>query len=92
MRARHFIVACGGIENARLLLASDDVATTGVGNVNDLVGRYFMDHLYDSVGSLLVSARPDRLLQQYAQITSTNPAHPLSGDEPVPFQAELCVS
>ena len=76
VRARHFIVACGGIENARLLLASDDVATTGVGNVNDLVGRYFMDHLYDSVGSLLVSARPDRLLQQYAQITSTNPAHP----------------
>ena len=92
VRARHFIVACGGIENARLLLASDDVATTGVGNVNDLVGRYFMDHLYDSVGSLLVSARPDRLLQQYAQITSTNPAHPLSGDEPVPFQAALCVS
>ena len=91
VRARHFIVACGGIENAfaRWL---DDVATSGVGNVNDLVGRYFMDHLYDSVGSLLVSARPDRLLQQYAQMTLDKSGSPLSGDEPVPFQAALCVS
>ena len=92
VRARHFVVACGGIENARLLLASDDIATSGAGNSRDLVGRYFMDHLYDAVGSLLVSARPDRLLQQYAQITPKDPAHPLFGREPVPFQAALCAS
>ncbi len=42
--ARQYVLACGGIENARLLLNSDDVRPNGVGNDNDLVGRYFMDH------------------------------------------------
>lgn len=42
--ARHFVLAMGGIENARMLLLSDDVHTTGLGNRNDLVGRFFMDH------------------------------------------------
>jgi choline dehydrogenase-like flavoprotein len=44
VRARHYVVACGSIHNARLLLASNSVAATGVGNANDLVGRYFMEH------------------------------------------------
>ena len=44
VRARHYVVACGSIHNARLLLASNSVAAKGVGNANDLVGRYFMEH------------------------------------------------
>ena len=44
VRPRHIVVACGGIENARLLLASNDVIAAGVGNQNDLVGRFFADH------------------------------------------------
>ncbi len=39
-----FVLATGGIENARLLLASNNVQAAGLGNANDLVGRYFMDH------------------------------------------------
>lgn len=42
--ARLFVVATGGIENARLLLASNQVFGAGLGNQNDLVGRFFMDH------------------------------------------------
>jgi choline dehydrogenase-like flavoprotein len=42
--ARIFVLATGGIENARLLLASNKVQPCGLGNGNDLVGRYFMDH------------------------------------------------
>jgi choline dehydrogenase-like flavoprotein len=38
------VLAAGAIENARLLLASDDVMKTGIGNGNDLVGRFFADH------------------------------------------------
>ncbi len=38
------VLAAGAVENARLLLASDDVMKTGVGNGNDLVGRFFADH------------------------------------------------
>ncbi|RDJ98641.1 FAD-dependent oxidoreductase [Paraburkholderia lacunae] len=39
-----FVLATGGIENARLLLASNNVQAAGLGNGNDLVGRFFMDH------------------------------------------------
>jgi choline dehydrogenase-like flavoprotein len=44
IRARMFVVACGGIESARLLLASDCVEPAGIGNRHDVVGRYFQDH------------------------------------------------
>jgi len=44
VRARHFVLACGGIENARLLLMSDSVESNGIGNQFDQVGRYFMEH------------------------------------------------
>ena len=42
--ARFFILATGGIENARLLLASNKVEEAGLGNRHGLVGRFFMDH------------------------------------------------
>lgn len=43
--ARSAVVCCGAIETARLLLASDSADPRGVGNVHDLVGRYFQEHL-----------------------------------------------
>jgi choline dehydrogenase-like flavoprotein/nucleoside-diphosphate-sugar epimerase len=43
------VVCAGGIENARLLLSSDDVVAQGLGNDNDLVGRFLMDHPRTSV-------------------------------------------
>jgi len=42
--ARTFVLAAGGLENARLLLASTAQNESGVGNENDLVGRYYLDH------------------------------------------------
>lgn len=50
--ARQFVLACGGIENARLLLISNKVQKAGLGNANDLVGRYFADHARVHVGSV----------------------------------------
>jgi choline dehydrogenase-like flavoprotein len=44
VRPRFVVLACGGMENARLLLASNDVMKTGIGNQNDLVGRFFADN------------------------------------------------
>jgi choline dehydrogenase-like flavoprotein len=38
------VLAAGGLENARLLLASDRQMKEGVGNANGLVGRFFMEH------------------------------------------------
>ena len=45
VRAKYFILACCSIQNARLLLASNQQAPRGLGNDHDLVGRYFMEHL-----------------------------------------------
>jgi choline dehydrogenase-like flavoprotein len=44
VKPRVTVLACGGMENVRLLLASNDVRPTGVGNQNDLVGRFFADN------------------------------------------------
>jgi len=42
--ARYYVLACGAIENARLLLVSNSVEPAGVGNRHDVVGRFFMEH------------------------------------------------
>lgn len=44
IRARLFVIACGGIETPRLLLASRSWFHQGVGNESGNVGRYFSDH------------------------------------------------
>ena len=45
------MLCCGGVENARLLLASNRLLPKGVGNQNDLVGRFLMDHIDCPIGS-----------------------------------------
>lgn len=52
VHAKQFILATGGIENARLLLLSDDVMKCGLGNQNDMVGRFFMEHPKISTGEI----------------------------------------
>ena len=64
IRARHFVLACGGIENARLLLLSNSTVPQGLGNERDLVGRYFMDHPTGKLGTL-VSNASHRLTRPY---------------------------
>ena len=44
-RARTYVLAAGGIENARLLLASNADRPEGVGNTSGWVGRCFQGHV-----------------------------------------------
>lgn len=52
VRATHFVLAAGGLEIPRLLLASNRQVPAGVGNGRDLVGRFYMDHPKDMQGRL----------------------------------------
>jgi choline dehydrogenase-like flavoprotein len=53
--AKQFVLAVGGLEVARLLLASRDVQTRGIGNTRDVVGRYYMCHLAGTTGALTIN-------------------------------------
>lgn len=55
--ARVYAVCCGGIETARLLLASDRVEPHGLGNKHDLVGRFFQEHIHMQLGELRTTQR-----------------------------------
>ena len=57
-RAAHYVLAAGGLEVARLLLASRDVQAPGIGNRHDVVGRYYMCHLAGTIGALKVLKPP----------------------------------
>lgn len=82
IRARNYVLACGGIENARLLLLSNSTMPNGLGNDHDLVGRYFMDHPSGKLGTLFTDA-PDPLTRPYDRS---------GGKGPAPAFPELCLS
>jgi choline dehydrogenase-like flavoprotein len=42
--AKAFVLATGALENARLLLLSNQQRPAGLGNDHDLVGRHFLEH------------------------------------------------
>lgn len=51
VRARIVVLATGGIENARMLLATGE--GPGLGNEHDLVGRYFAERLSTHAGHIV---------------------------------------
>ena len=60
VQAATTVIAAGGIENARLLLASRRHQPCGIGNTHDLVGRFFADHLHVPIGRLQPRLRRHR--------------------------------
>jgi len=50
VNAKKTAIACGALENARLLLAARDVLPEGIGNKLDLVGRYYQSHRFGVCG------------------------------------------
>lgn len=63
VQARHYVLACGALQNARLLLASTQQMPQGLGNAHDVVGRYFMEHLEIASGALVIA--PGTPMQLY---------------------------
>lgn len=65
VRCRRFVLACGGLENPRLLLQPSAERPRGIGNEHDLVGRYFMDHPVVK-GAMFQPSLPVEALQRIA--------------------------
>jgi choline dehydrogenase-like flavoprotein len=63
--ANTYVLACGGLENARLLLASRHQCPNGIGNEHDNVGRYYMAHLYGILGWIELRAPDDGFVYGY---------------------------
>ncbi len=59
VRARHYVVAAGGIGAARLLLASDDVEPGGVGGRSGWLGRGYMGHLKGAIADIVLTGLDD---------------------------------
>lgn len=63
--ARYFVLAAGGLENPRILLAARNSAhPEGLGNNADQVGRYFMEHPH-ARGARIFSAQPEKLFAAF---------------------------
>jgi choline dehydrogenase-like flavoprotein len=68
--ARIVVLATGGLENARLLLLSNRVRKSGLGNEHDLVGRYYMDHPWITGAGYAAFASPIPDLRLYTDETA----------------------
>ena len=65
VRASRYVLAAGGLENARLLLANRDVHAQGIGNPHDVLGRYYMCHIAGTVGALKIDRPLDDVWHGY---------------------------
>ncbi len=65
VRAHQFVLANGGLEVARLMLASRGVHANGIGNHHDVLGRYYMCHIAGTVGALTIYGPLDSVWNGY---------------------------
>ncbi len=85
--AKVFVLACGGIENARILMNSGGTGRNAIGNDYDLVGRFFMEHPKLYCG-FLIAKGADRAVHFY-HLNS----HRLEGlDDTIHIKGDLGVS
>jgi choline dehydrogenase-like flavoprotein len=64
--ARHFVLACGGIENSRILLHADARTNGQIVKNDGCLGKYWMEHPHFRIGSAVVFMTPDEERTFYA--------------------------
>jgi choline dehydrogenase-like flavoprotein len=73
--ARIFVLCCGGIENARLLLAGSPSLSRGIGTSADLIGRFFMDHLRLECARIVPTDALSPMQDTYGEFVEANGIH-----------------
>jgi choline dehydrogenase-like flavoprotein len=64
-KAKIFVLAAGGLEVPRLLLASNHQLPSGIGNHHDLVGRYFMEHCNGNISTAVLTVDSKNMTHGY---------------------------
>lgn len=77
VQAAAYVLAAGGLENPRLLLASTGRSEHGVGNARDLVGRFYMEHPRTQASATvdLRGVDPARIAQLQVLAEHSTPEH-----------------
>jgi choline dehydrogenase-like flavoprotein len=65
VRARRYVLACGGLEATRLLFASDRLHRAGIGNHSGHLGRWYMAHIEARIARAHFSTPPKQTLYGY---------------------------
>lgn len=69
VHALSFVIAAGGLETARLLLASNKDRPHGLGNERGLVGRFYMTHFVGTLGGMKLSEGTNRSALRFQKAT-----------------------
>ena len=65
VQARAYVVAAGGLESTRLLLASPGQSERGIGNHSDHLGRWYMGHVEGVVANVRFTTPPRQTIYGY---------------------------
>lgn len=90
VKAKNFILACSAMQNARVLLACNKQSPTGLGNDNDLVGRYFMEHVEINSGELWLNHTNKLKLYSMDQFTKVRAELAISPQKQKELQVLNC--
>ncbi len=75
-QADRIVLAAGGLENPRILLNCNSQMAAGIGNQNDLVGRFFAEHPHHFVGQIVFEDKiRDRITQALSYKEMTEKPH-----------------
>jgi choline dehydrogenase-like flavoprotein len=64
-RARFYVLATGGLEATRLLMASNDVHPHGIGNGSGHLGRWYMAHVEARVAKVHLQTPPESTIHDH---------------------------
>jgi choline dehydrogenase-like flavoprotein len=65
VKARSYVLACGGLETTRLLLASRDGSGRAIGDHSGHLGRWYMGHLEGSIANVRFTTPPRETIYGY---------------------------
>ena len=65
IRANRYVLACGGLDGTRLLLASRSANRAGIGNHSDHLGRWYMGHVEGVVAQVRFTTQPGQTIYGY---------------------------